>query len=185
MPPPPEGVGLEYTFDGAEIVELSETHAVAELRAGIRVAIARGSWERQLRFDGPAVLEKLDGGWRIVDFTLNGRRRLESIVLGPLAEQTSGEVTVRVLGIDRSSYATEYVVELANAGAEEIKLERAFGLFETQTAWSAVQPRRAAPVPQGESGTAVLHSDNSLQLDDPVLGLALRVRAGGRRSSRS
>jgi hypothetical protein len=171
----------ERVLESAEILELAESHAVVEVRAAQRGSLVRGSWEYEVRLDGPAVLEKLDGGWRIVDLTQDGRRRLASIVRGPLAEQQRPEATVRVLGVDRCTQTTQYLVELVNTGEHELSLDRAWALFETETSWTRLGRGRGDPIPPGESGTVLLGGHSAVELSDPVLGLALRLRAGRRK----
>src|SRR6266567_8257485 len=108
------------TLESAELVELTETIAVVMVRAEHHVRIPRGFREYRLRLDGPALLEKRDGRWRVIDFTLDGRRRLEAIVRGQLAEQEQNGVTVRVVGVDRGTSATEFLLEVDNSSVETL-----------------------------------------------------------------
>ena len=169
------------TLEHAEIVELTETSAVVDVRAEHRAVVKRGFKEYRIRLDGPVALERVDGRWHVADYVSDGRRRVDSIVLGPLAEQEQAGVTVRVLGVDRSMRATQYLVELVNRGADEIRLARAFALFETQTAWARLGFDAGEPVPAGASRTVLLSSENVLELSDHVVAMALQVRAGSRR----
>ena len=173
----PERVEVERTLESAELVELTDDHAVVEVRAAMRVAAVRGTWETEIRLDGPTVLERIDGRWVVVDLTASGRRRLESIVFGPLAEQEQAGVTVRVLGVDRSSYATSYVVELVNTTDDELNVDRAYGLFETETAWSRLDRRQPEPIPPHGTGRISLHGSAAVELDRPdARDLASRPR---------
>jgi hypothetical protein len=171
----------ERVLESAEMLELRERHAVVDVRAFQRGRLIRGTWSYELRFDGPTVLERLDEGWRIVDLTQDRRRRLTSIVRGPLAEQQRPGVTLRVLGVDRCTRVTQFVVELANGGDVPIRVDQAYGLFETETMWARLAPRSKDPVPSGETATMAFTTSHALRLEDPVAGLALRVRAGRRK----
>jgi hypothetical protein len=169
------------TLESAEIRELDEQQAVVEIRAGETGSAKRGSGEYAVRYDGPAVLARIGGRWRIVDYMVMGRRRLEAIVLGPLAEQEQAGITVRVLGVDRGVRYTRFAVELANAGETEARFDQAYALFETTTAWSRLGHDRIPAVEPGGATTTVFASNHVLDLADPVFGISFRIRAGGRK----
>jgi hypothetical protein len=172
-----------HTLERVDIVELSDTHAVVDLRGEVGTVVTRGTREWRTSLDGPAALQKVDGSWRIIDFTVDGRRRLETIVQGQLAAQSQSGLTLRVLGVDRATRATEFLLELVNGGTEPVRVDRAFALFETQTAWARTHIRVAAgdSIPGGGSSTVLLTSSNGLELSDHMTAIALRVRAGSRK----
>jgi hypothetical protein len=167
-------------FEGAEILELGATRAVLQVRGEHNATIARGSYRFRASLDGPAVLEKIDGQWRIVDFTIAGRRRLQSLVLGPLAEQEHQDVVVRVVGVDRSAYATEVLLEIVNSRVAEIRVER--GLMLLGGSWTPVSTgSKPQIVPAGATTTVSLIAGTPLELSQQGLSVAVRVRAGRRK----
>jgi hypothetical protein len=169
------------TLAGAEIVELTATHAVVDVHAQQTSAVVRGSHTDSYSFDGPAVLEKVGTGWRLVDFSMDGRRRLDALVCAPLAEQERGGVTVRVLGVDRTVQSTGFVVDVVNAGKNPVRVRSAFALFETATAWARLNRGSNESIASGESGTVFLASAHTVELTDSLLAIALDVRTTSRR----
>src|SRR5262249_51201193 len=96
-------------------------------------------------WNGPVRLEKLDGRWLVMDFSIDGRSRLAAIVVGPLAEQRQPGVDLRVLGFDRAGTMTQVAIELPNTGTEPVKLARCYALVRRR-------PRlllRRSPTPGG------------------------------------
>jgi hypothetical protein len=81
---------------------LCGARAVVEVHGSIAAHLTRGRYAVRVELDGPALLEKADGRWRVVDFTRDGRRRSKALVFGPLAEQHQHGVSARVLAVDRS-----------------------------------------------------------------------------------
>lgn len=169
----------ESHFESAHIVELHDGTAIVDVRASHRGKLKRGSAEYTVSLDGPATLEKLDGRWRIVDFTMDGRRRRDAIVFAGLAEQEHSGVTALVLGVDRTVQSTQVVVELENAGATEVRLERAFVLARGTWHPGAVDAHDA--VAPGASRVVALISGHVLAEGERTLGLALSVRSQRRR----
>jgi hypothetical protein len=85
QPPKDDEEERESWFERADIRDLRERSATVDVRAGD--VIREG--EQVFRFDysGPALLEKTGEGWRIVDFTFEGRSRIGEVAVGLLAEQ--------------------------------------------------------------------------------------------------
>jgi hypothetical protein len=171
----------DQSFEGADIIKLDADSAMVEVRAGQRSSVIRGTRELLFRFDGPARLEKIDGAWRIVDFTVDGRQRLASLVVGALGEQEREGITARVVAVDRLPHATDIAVELVNDTAAEIRVDRAFTLFETHNKWARAGLVSAKNVPPHSSGTVVLGNRSVLELWEPELFVAFRVRSGSRK----
>ena len=160
-----------------EALDVRGDTATAALDALERVRHPKGVREHRYRFSGPVVLERVDGRWRLVDWAFQGRRRLESLVLGLLAEQTHGDVTVRVLGVDRLSVATRAIVEVENRSSDPAEVRRAFvGRRRWVPGWCVpsdpVSPRRRA---RREIGVA-----HGFQVG-AELDVALELRVGERR----
>jgi len=122
----PERFEHTRTIHAVEVLEETDTRVVVAVRAENVARIARGTFEWRTSFDGPAVLKRTSEGWRIVDYTLDGRRRSDSVILGPLAEQENGGVTVVVLGVDVTPRATRILVEVANGTVHEVRIDRIF-----------------------------------------------------------
>jgi hypothetical protein len=168
-----------HTVESAELHESSPDRVVVDVRAGVLFTAARTSTQPQARFDGPAVLEKLDDEWRVVDFTIDGRRRSESLVFGPLAEQENGDVVIRILGADREAQATELVLDVVNNSPSPVRLDAAWILFGGT--WDPVARARAEdPIAPHETRSLLLHAGTPLELSQQALPVAVRVRAGRR-----
>jgi hypothetical protein len=172
---------VQGSVDEVEVVELGEARAIVEIRGGYAGRLKRGTFAFRLSFDGPVFLEKSEGRWRVVDYTLEGRRRSQALVFGPLAEQRQQGVTARVLAIDRSAQATELVVELVNETAAQIRLARAFATFETQKSWTGLSLAPSGSIPVGETGTVLINAARAFDLSERGFSLALDVRSEARR----
>jgi hypothetical protein len=106
---------------------------------------------------------------------------LRTVVLGPLAEQHQPGVTVRVLGLQRTPYATRVAIELADEGAGEVRLKHAYGLVDSQTFWKRLSAGPPWP-PESGKQSQVVSVDGELDSEDAMLALALDVRtASGKR----
>jgi hypothetical protein len=173
---------FERRCEHAEIVELTDTTAVVDARGTFSGILKRGSWRFDHELHGPVVLEKLDGRWRILDYSFDGRRQAEAIVLGPLAEQHQTGVTARVLAINRSGGTTEFVLELLDTGAGEVRLSHAYALVESQTLWKRLGFRSSGTAADGGAERVLLSGHMALDLDETILAVALDVRTwSGRR----
>jgi hypothetical protein len=180
---PPWTARFEHdrTLESAELVELTQTTAVVMVVGEHRMKISRGFREYRRRLDGPALLEKLDGRWRVIDFTLDGRRRLVSIVRGHLAEQEQNGVTVSVLGVDRGTSATELLLEINNSGLETLRVDCAFTMFEANNAWQSTSVDSDQQIAPGATAIVLVNSHHTLELSEPDVFIALRLRATGRK----
>jgi hypothetical protein len=175
----PERLERKRSFVGAEIVELDACRAVVEVRASEIVRVRRAPREVEVGFDGPAVLEKGERGWRITDFTADGRRRLESILCAPLAVQEQSGVTVTVVGADRGSSATIVAVRVDNRAPVELVVGRAF--FRTRVFWAPMRVDGPIAIAPGESDLLLLRTGHALDLAEPALGVSLELRPPARR----
>jgi hypothetical protein len=176
----PDSIPVERrrTVEKVELLDESATQVVVDVRAGQRTTIPRGTYVWDTSFDGPAVLERDGDDWRIVDFTLDGRRRSHALVVGPLAEQEQEGLTLRILGVDRAPRATSVLAEIVNDTTEEVRVEH--GVLLIAGVWRRVRAQAAAIAP-GATGTIALASAHTVALTQPALTIGLRARSGRRR----
>ncbi|HEY4348433.1 MAG TPA: hypothetical protein VGM80_12660 [Gaiellaceae bacterium] len=166
------------TLESAEIVKLSDNQAVVQVHATFWWKLTHGSWTREYVSEGPAVLERVDGSWRIFDYMLGGVSRRDSIAVGELALQHRNGASVRVLALDRNPLWSAYVIELTDTGAGRLALSHAYSLVEADALWSKLEVRSHEPVPEGGSRRIYLASSIAVPRDEPIFALALDVRAG-------
>ena len=171
----------EHEIEQLEVLEIDAARAVVALRSPHRHTLKRGSNVVEQTLEGPVILEKRDGRWRIVDYAIDGRRRSRSIVIGPLAEQRQPGVTVEVLGFDRPAMATQFVVRLTNTGSRDVTLRHAYALVEQQLLWASLGFVQSSPIAPGESATLLLHSGHPMRLEEMLIALAFDVRSGSHR----
>jgi hypothetical protein len=160
-----------------QLVEEHETRAVVSVRAENVARIPRGTFAWHTSFDGPVVLERTGDGWRIVDYTLDGRARSDSVVVGPLAEQENAGITVRVLGVDLTPRATRILVEVENGTAEEARVDRLFVVHGGRWRRAGGAARALSP---GES-VAIQHTIGAIERSHRSVSVAAVARLGRRR----
>jgi hypothetical protein len=98
-----------------EVGQVDACRASAVLEASVRWAVGHpvhGLVQGTRDFSGPVELKLEDGAWRIVDLTVDGRRKSESVttVSGPLE---AGSLRIAALGLELGARVTvlEFVVE--------------------------------------------------------------------------
>lgn len=169
------------TLERAEIIELTPDHAVVDVHAQFGAQSKRGSLAYHYRADGPVRLESVDGTWQLVDFVLGGRKRSQSIVLGPLAEQDQAGACIRVMGFDRGSLATSFVIEVSDTGAGGVRVANAYALVEADAMWSKLTVASREALPDGTSRSMYLVSDHPIDLSEKLMAVALDVRSNSGR----
>jgi hypothetical protein len=165
----------------AEVVELGSSRAVVDVRGVWTWTVRQGSHASSSRVDGPAVLEKQDGTWRIVDYVVDGRRRSDSLILGVLAEQQQKGAAVRILMVDRAGTETRFVAELADTGAGHVRIANAYSLVEHDALWSNLGVGTKGEVPEGGRRTILLDTHHVIDLDEKMMAVALDVRSASGR----
>jgi hypothetical protein len=174
----PDPFAHAHRVDGIELIEETGDRAVVDLRGESRSTLAGSTQEWRFSLNGPAVLERTEGEWRVVDYTLDGRRRSHSLVLGPLAEQERERVVVRVLGVDRRASSTSVLLEIENGSAAELRVDRA--LIRIFGSWAPAHAA-AGPVPGGETRSVLVTTTQTISLTADALSVGLRLRDGQRR----
>jgi hypothetical protein len=168
-------------LESAEVVELGPGRAVVDVRAAWTWKVRQGSYAASSRVDGPAVLEKQDGTWRIVDYVVDGRRRSDSLIFGVLAEQQQKGATVRILMVDRAGNGTFFVAELNDIGAGHVRVASAYSLVEHDALWSNLGVGTTEEAPEGGRRTILLHTHHVIDLDEKMMAVALDVRSASGR----
>ena len=171
---------LTTTIEHIGTARIDGDSASVEVRASLNYAFKRGTSTRTQSYDGLVTLERRDGLWLVCDHAIDGRRRTESIVIGPLAEQEHDGVLVRVLGFERTTSFTQFSVQLVNSTPDPVRLKHAYALVEDQAMWERLG-FEASDTPSRESMTILLGSRHAVQLGETMLALALDVRCGMRR----
>jgi hypothetical protein len=179
--PPPGAMRHERTLERAELLELGPERAVVDVRAVLSWKAVHGTFKGSYESRGPAVLEKIDGAWRIVDFDVAGMARSTSIVVGTLAEQHHEGATARVIALDRSPVGTAFVVELVDTGAGPMTLSQSFALVEDQATWARMATRPKDPVPAWGSRRFYALASAVIPITETLIAVALDVRAGSHR----
>jgi hypothetical protein len=165
----------EYRLEHAEILDLGPSSAVVDVRAD-EIVTEQGRRAARFDYSGPVLLERLRGDWRIVDFALNGARRLDGIATGLLAEQEQAGVVARVLGIDRGPGNVLVVIELENDSPGEIALERA--LIRAGRLWTPAWIVQPEPIGRNETSRVLLAAREQREVGRDEASVALVVAAG-------
>jgi hypothetical protein len=135
-------IGVDVIDDRAAVVAL-EGELVTRV-AGRRHRFALG---------GPVAVERTADGWRVVDFVLDGRRRLDCIRIGPFASYEAAGVraTVEATSDDRAGASAVVTVESRRAGGAAV----AEAWVGNGLRWRCVQVRPLALEP-GERRQALV-----------------------------
>jgi len=108
---------LRVAIRRLEIVALAGDRMEVVLDATVQSAFTsdEGARDREtVVIDGPATFLRVDGAWRVADYTRNGRPRSESIQLRPSGTQEVGGLRVSALAADLQADRTLIYLKVAN-----------------------------------------------------------------------
>ncbi|HEY4346494.1 MAG TPA: hypothetical protein VGM80_02820 [Gaiellaceae bacterium] len=79
-----------------------------------------------MRVSGPLVLENRDGEWKVVDYVVNGRRRLRTLrFYGPDFAVPTHPLSVEPIALELASLRTMLLVDVTNLGSAEFSIDAA------------------------------------------------------------
>jgi hypothetical protein len=110
------------------VVDVSGDHAVAEIEARVVTDYLHRGRARQRfvrNYDGPVILTRVDGQWRVTDYCDSGRMRSSSIFTPDATAETPG-VKIRVRAVELAARGTVVVLEVENMGDSDLRLRRCF-----------------------------------------------------------
>ena len=136
------------------------------------------------RITAPLALERVAGGWRVVDFSINGRRMLRTLQLFDESQASRvGDVVLRPRALELARYGTMLVLDIENLSDHELTVERAavrgkgrIGPLLRQREWASFAGNQRVPARGGRLAAVWPHPQVLLVRQLPV---DLRWRAIG------
>ena len=77
--------------------------------------------------------------------------------------------------------ATELVLEVDNSSLETLRVDCAFTVFEDNNAWQPTSIDSSQQIAPGTTGFVLVNSSHTLDLSEPDVFIALRLRAAGKK----
>lgn len=122
----PGDIERDLRLGAVRVVDVSGDHAVAEIEARVvSDHLHRGRAKRRFvdRYDGPVILTRIDGQWRVTDYSDNGRMRSSSIFTPEATAEAPG-VHVRVRAVELAVRGIVVVLEIENNGDSDVRVLR-------------------------------------------------------------
>ena len=120
------GVGRSFKERRLEVTRVVGDRAEVAIDATLGLKYESGDSGQQrdrVLIEGPLVLLRSEGAWRVADYARNGRRRSEAIRLRPTGAQEVGGVHVSALAADLQSDYTLIYLEVDNSRDAEVSVE--------------------------------------------------------------
>jgi hypothetical protein len=115
----------ELAVERLEVLSIDGDEAVVDLRATAQNHGRHRLWGVKsfpLNFDGPVVLNRIGGSWRIVDYVLDGKRLSDSLVLPRVANELMG-VRVELIALDLMTSVAIATFAVENRRPESVSLD--------------------------------------------------------------
>ena len=109
-----------------EVIRLDGDRAEIAIEATQHLTYETDEGERQsdrLLIEGPMLLRRIDGVWKVADYSRNGRRRSESLRLHPPGTQEVDGVRVTALAADLEAGYTVIYLRVTNPHASDLILD--------------------------------------------------------------
>jgi hypothetical protein len=120
------GVGRRFKERKLEVMRIEGDRAEVAIDATLSLTYESGdAGQRRDRvlIEGPLLLRRSEGAWRVADYSRNGRRRSEAIRLRPMGAQEVDGLKVSALAADLQSDYTLIYLEVTNSRAVEASVE--------------------------------------------------------------